>query len=229
MKISSDTLTLLAGSCRSLCLLRLGRETLDHQGIEVFPSLLPSVEASSVASSWEDLDAEDEGVGRPSFSSLRYLIWPGVPSSIEMIILKQCPKIKLNSYSFSKSKEQWDPSTWVMDPLNPMTPLDLPFTVNCPESSHLLSEVRSKGEGPSRLDSYDKEGTSKDSCHKHILAKQRCGLQDFLSIAERFRQAYISQAQRMVERKAKAEAAAFRRKLRSSVALRAEEQWLDEI
>ena len=218
----SKGLLIALAACPNLLLLRLGADNLTTEAVEAFPSLLPRIETLYVASSWEELDGDGDERSLDRFGNLKYLVWPDIHSAIEALIRKQCPKIKVNP---STKGQCGDDS--LFDPFDSKCALDLPFTTNLPKSSSQWT-VRSSNDLVRDVAS-DTALVSSDDCHKMPLSQHQLGLPHFLSIAEKFRLAYISQAQRAAERQAKAEAVAYRRKLRASVVLRAEEQWLDEV
>eukprot|EP00955_Chlamydomonas_euryale_P104496 365571-Chlamydomonas_euryale.AAC.6 len=196
------------------------------------PELGPSSERAAAA-------AAAFGIGR--LRELRWLIWPGVPRGVAATVAQEWPKVLLNPMPSALSaavthaaavyaqKHPLDarehgpvatsvcgsgggsndggaaPLPW--DPLDPMCALDEPLASLAGPAAWLELERGGSAAGAAGMAGCDPQG---------------------MSIAERFRQAYIDQDNRLREKERRAAEVLRRRQLRGSPALRAMTAWLDD-
>lgn len=138
---------------------------------------------------------------------LHALIWPDVPSAAVELVQQRCPRVLVNPVlqpdrlTGEMPSREWDP----------VQPLDEPcMQMVLPEALHTASA----------------EAVAAMAAASHTRQQQQ--QEAVVHIADKFRQAYIDRARRLKEKERRLAAAAERKQLKASHALRTLDAWLDE-
>jgi hypothetical protein len=188
---SASVLRALAVACPGLLELKLGGDAAcDTAAASCIADLLPRLpRPKGDAEDWEAAVAAEEqgGAGTAVFGRLRVLIWPAIPTPIAELIRRRCPRVAVNpDGSDGDDAPAADAAAWA-----PLAPL----------AAAALAGARGTVPPPASF-----------SGRRAAAAARPASPREAMTLAERFRAAYLSQAagrrareQRAAEREQRAE------------------------
>ncbi|GMH37510.1 hypothetical protein BSKO_05383 [Bryopsis sp. KO-2023] len=204
-KLGPQTLAAFARHCPLVEILRLRNVNLSVRNcLDCLASILPCV-VTGPGESWEDDADEQSTAGR--WGNLKYIVWPGIPAKVESFINDLTPKVMVISSMQTHSEQNLPPFA------NPGMPLDLA----------LLEDVGAEAWGE------DDPGSDCQSLFSSSGASARFRQEsgELMSIAEKFRLAYVEIDARKAAKCERNYKQRKRREAKKSQAAQALAQWLD--